>query len=191
MWTFAGFTGVRAPYDRAMRWCVIVIAVFAASRSVRADPTRVAVLATGGFWITGHNYGEENGGAELDAEADLGDIYRIGAGTSLSEYKLVDDECFGSSGQLGELFVTAGLHEPTERTVHLFVEARVGVRAARMVPSCYSGRPVGYDAFLMEGLAAGVDIGAGTKRVRVQAGLGLSREARDAPEVSFGLGAAF
>ena len=191
MWTFAGFTGTRAPYDRGMRWCVIAIAVVTTSRDVHADPTRVAALATGGFWITGHNYGEKQGGAEVDAEADVGTIYRLGAGTSLSEYKLDDDECFGSSGQLGELFVTAGLHEPTERTVHLFVEVRAGVRAARMVPSCDSGRPVGYDAFLMEGLAAGVDIGAGKTRVRVQLGIGLSREPRDAPELAFGLGAAF
>jgi hypothetical protein len=174
-----------------MRRFVFTLAVVAASRDVRASPTRFAALATGGFWITGHNYGEKQGGAEVDIEHDVADIYRLGVGTSLNEYKLDDDECFGSSGQLGEIFVAAGLHEPSERTVHLFVEARIGVRAARMVPSCYGGKPVGYDAFLVERLVAGVDIGEGKARVRVQLGVGLSSESRDPIEIAFGLGASF
>lgn len=190
MWTFAGSDNARAPYDHAMRQCVIAIAVVAASRGVHADPGRLAALATGGFWITGHGYGEKQGGAEIDAEADVGDIYRIGAGASLSEYKIDDDECFGSSGQLGELFFAAGLHEPTATTVHLFVELRAGMRALRMVPSC-DGAPVRYEGAFVDKLVAGVDIGEGKTRVRIQFGAGLSQQTGAAPELAFGLGATF
>jgi hypothetical protein len=172
-----------------VRVLVLAIAVVALAEHAGAEPTRVSALATGGFWITGHGYGEKQLGAEVAVERDLGDIYRVGVGAAVDEYKITDDECYGSTGEFVDAFATGALREPTANTVHLFVAARLGVRGARMVPSCYPAAPIRDDAFAFGAIAAGIDVGKGHTRARVQISLRHS-SVQNAP-VEVGLGAAF
>ena len=167
------------------------MAVVASAENAGAERTRVATLATGGFWITGHGYGEKQLGADIAVERDLGDIYRVGVGTEVDEYKITDDECYGSTGQFADAFVTGGLREPTASTVHFFIAARLGIRGARMVPSCYPQASIRYDAFTFGAIIAGVDVGNGHTQARVQLSLRHSSVPNAPVEIELGLGAAF
>jgi len=165
--------------------------VVARAKGADAEPTHLDALATGGFWITGHGYGEKQVGAEVALDRDLGDIYRVGVGTQLDEYKIDDDECFGSTGQFAGAFATGGLREPTAKTVHLFFAARLGIRGARMVSACYPRTPIRYDAFTFGMLAAGFDVGDGPTRLRMQVSVDHSSVPNEPVEVGIGLGVSF
>lgn len=159
--------------------------------TARADATHISALATGGFWITGHGYGEKDGGLEGTVERDLGSVYRVGAGISVHEYKINDDECYGSTGQLARVFASAGLREPTADTVHVFVAIRFGFAGARMVPSCYPQEPVRYETSTFGLMVAGADIGRGPTRVRVQSTVRHTFEPNAPVEVELGVGVSF
>ena len=174
-----------------MRSLVLALVVLGSAGHAGADPTRVAALATAGFWITGHGYGEKQMGADVAVERDLAEVYRVGVGTEIDEYKINDDECYGSTGQFADAFASGSLREPTANTVHLFIAARVGVRGARMVPSCYPQAPVRYDAFMFGAILAGVDVGNGHTRARVQISLRHSSVPNAPVEIELGVGTAF
>jgi hypothetical protein len=188
---FAARSRVTADTIMEVRSVVVAIAIVALAERADAEPIHVAALAIGGFWLTGHGYGEKQLGAEVAVERDLGDIYRVGVGTEIVQFKINDDECYGSTGQFTDAFASGGLREPIANTVHLFIAARLGIRGARMVPSCFPQAPIRYDAFTFGAIATGVDVGNSHTRARVQISLRHSSVPNAPVEIELGLGAAF